>query len=258
MSKSLTQKINGFLSNTKDFFFPNRKADLLLDCVFLVSFPKSGNTWVRFMIANLYNEMEPRFNEIDFHNIHEIVPELEKPLKFKFGNLPKIIKTHQEYKKKFNCAILILRNPYDALYSYFQYINGEKKLNLSLSEIINHNKFGIEAIVNHTDSYIKNCNELHIVTYEQLHSDPFKYFKNICLFIGIECNDECINNAVNKSSFESMRRIEQAKGRKYGTNDFSFMRKGNVGDGLSEINLEDLESIKKSIKKSPIINLIYG
>ena len=52
--------------------FSNKKFDSEF---FLSSFPRSGNTWVRFLIANVYNNIKKRYDEIDFFNIHEIVPE---------------------------------------------------------------------------------------------------------------------------------------------------------------------------------------
>ncbi len=235
----------------------NEEREILAD-VFLVSYPRSGNTWMRFLIANLYNEIENHFDEIDFFNIHEIVPEIGKASIFKFGNFPKIVKTHQEYDKKFNSVILILRSPYDALYSYYKYLNREKTLNLSLSEVIHHDKFGIQASIKHANSYISNCNNLQIVTYEQLQSDPFKYFKNTTLYLGMDCTDQNIINAINKSSFKSMRKLEEIKGRKYGARDVFFTRSGKVGEGFSRIDLGDRKYISESMKKCPLMTSIYA
>jgi len=41
------------------------------DDIFLVSFPKSGNTWTRFLIANLVHPEE----KVGFENIHRLVPD---------------------------------------------------------------------------------------------------------------------------------------------------------------------------------------
>ncbi|HED06183.1 MAG TPA: hypothetical protein ENI61_05815, partial [Ignavibacteria bacterium] len=93
--------------------------------ILLASFPKSGNTWIRFILGNIYNKIEKQTNSIDFYSIHKIIPEQgQKALEFK--NLPQIFKTHGLYEKNFEKVILILRNPSDTLYSYYKYLNGEK------------------------------------------------------------------------------------------------------------------------------------
>ncbi|MCI0471819.1 MAG: sulfotransferase domain-containing protein, partial [Candidatus Aminicenantes bacterium] len=85
---------------------------------FLASFPRAGSTWVRFLIANVFNYEKKAFPEIDFFNIHEIVPEYGKSDKFLFADCPKIFKTHEPYQAVFQDTILILRDPFDTLYSY--------------------------------------------------------------------------------------------------------------------------------------------
>src|ERR1035438_3853281 len=52
---------------------PGRMLDVFGDDTFLDSYPKSGNTWIRFLIANLkYPEKHP-----DFTNINDLVPDYE-------------------------------------------------------------------------------------------------------------------------------------------------------------------------------------
>ena len=52
---------------------PGRNLQVLPDDIFLVSYPKSGNTWTRFLIANLvYPEKNP-----DFSNINVLIPDPE-------------------------------------------------------------------------------------------------------------------------------------------------------------------------------------
>src|SRR5437764_12314263 len=42
------------------------------DDIFLVSYPRSGNTWTRFLIGNLINQHEP----ITFKSLESHIPEL--------------------------------------------------------------------------------------------------------------------------------------------------------------------------------------
>ena len=77
----------------------------------LASYPKSGNTWLRFLLANIYNSLEHKFNEIDFHTVHEVIPELKQHDYCNYHYLPKVFKTHETYEDSFKNVILILRNP---------------------------------------------------------------------------------------------------------------------------------------------------
>ncbi|MGH9453777.1 MAG: hypothetical protein ACRD2O_07390, partial [Terriglobia bacterium] len=49
-----------------------RMLNILPDDIFLVSFPKSGNTWTRFLIGNLVHPEEL----ITFANVSRIVPDI--------------------------------------------------------------------------------------------------------------------------------------------------------------------------------------
>ena len=68
--------IKRLVAGGKQFFglhCPGRNLRVFPDDVFLVSYPKSGNTWTRFLIANLiYPEKHP-----DFANINVLVPDPE-------------------------------------------------------------------------------------------------------------------------------------------------------------------------------------
>jgi hypothetical protein len=82
-------------AGTKLFFrmhSPGRNLQILPDDVFLVSFPKSGNTWARFLVANLLYPECPA----NFANIYKLVPDPEGTPKKHFDRMPRprIIKSH--------------------------------------------------------------------------------------------------------------------------------------------------------------------
>lgn len=231
---------------------------------FLVSFPKSGNTWVNFTIANMYNQFTGRFPEIDFYNIHDINPEIKpgdteykEPL---FKELPRVFMTHSPYKEEFENAVLVIRNPWDVIYSYYHYLNGERLRNFSLPEVIDHEKHGICSLVEHNESFIRNCKNLLVITYENMHAQPIKEAWKIADFLRLDIDEDKIKAAVRQSSFKSMRKVEVKKGRKYGTPGFLFTRKGKSGEGKREIRKfkESDDYILKEIKKSPLLYLLYG
>lgn len=235
----------------------NKKSDTQF---FLSSFPRSGNTWVRFLIANVYNNIRKGFDEIDFYNIHEIIPEYRKEEKPFFNDFPKVFKIHHEYKPLFKNTILLLRNPFDILTSYLDLLTNQRGLSISLAETAMHEKYGIKAIVEHTDSYIKNCENLLVITYENLHNNSKKELRKIFDFLDFNISDAVIEDAVNKSSFPEMDRIERQKGKKVGKAQFKHIRYGKIGTGLDLIrkNEELYHFIIEELKKSPVLYLLYS
>ncbi|MEW5829619.1 MAG: sulfotransferase domain-containing protein, partial [Chloroflexota bacterium] len=72
---------------------------------FLVSYPKSGNTWMRILLANLLSENN---EEIDLRNVGKYVPDIyiDSQVRFIrdrnsfFNRLPiQFVKTHHPYLK---------------------------------------------------------------------------------------------------------------------------------------------------------------
>ncbi|MFY9661106.1 MAG: sulfotransferase domain-containing protein, partial [Terriglobales bacterium] len=72
---------------------PFRSLVILPDDIFLVSFPKSGNTWTRFLLANLRFPGEPA----TWANIDRLIPDPMGTTKRDFDRMPRprIIKSHE-------------------------------------------------------------------------------------------------------------------------------------------------------------------
>lgn len=228
----------------------------------LASFQKSGNTWVNFILANLFNLVQNKFDEIDFHNIHGIIPELNVAgdYNYEFLDMPMILRTHLKYGEHNKRSIVLLRNPFDVMYSYYHYLNGERKKELSLAEVVKHPDYGIKALVGHNESYLRHCDDLLIITYEKLKLHSLEEMMKITSFLQFDVQPRLIKKAIELSSFENMRRIELKKGRRFGSPDFIFTRSGKIGEGISEIkrDTEVNDYILEEIKKSPVIYLLYG
>src|SRR5271167_4419032 len=85
---------------------PGRGLIILPDDIFLVSFPKSGNTWSRFLLANLlYPE-----RGATFANIHRLVLDPTDTTKRDFERMPRprVIKSHECFDPRFGRVIYIV------------------------------------------------------------------------------------------------------------------------------------------------------
>ena len=88
------------------------------DDVFIVSYPKSGNTWVRFLLANVFYPEA----EVDFHTIHELIPEVgNEEIRRSDLSRPRLFKSHAPYQPAYPRVIYILRDGRDVYTSYFHY-----------------------------------------------------------------------------------------------------------------------------------------
>src|ERR1700685_1517671 len=89
------------------------------DDTFLVSFPRSGNTWIRFLIANLLN---PGI-EVSFTNIERLIPDTasKSSRTMKREARPRIIKSHEYFDVRYPKVIYIVRDPRDVALSYYDF-----------------------------------------------------------------------------------------------------------------------------------------
>ena len=190
---------------------------------FLISYPKSGNTWVRVILSNLLNENENL--KIGLHNIHQFVPDSHNKTQRKsiiekksdFNNLKiKIVKSHDRFKPFFKNkkVIYITRNLLDVVPSYFFYLKARKSIQPTIDDVISgkaNNSFG--SWFNHVKFWIKRKeNNILIISYEELVSNTEKEIKSICDFIGLKFDSQEINKAIKNSNKKKMKDLEKEYG----------------------------------------------
>ncbi len=101
----------------------------------------------------------------------------------------------------------------------------------------------------HVDSYLSNPfkSDLIIIRYEDLKRDTFAELRRFCSFAGIERDDALLHWAVQRASFESMRRKELRGGWETPgwPKDKPFVRRGKVGSFRDEMPADVLETFMR-------------
>ena len=233
-----------------------RNVTVLPDDVFLVSYPKSGNTWLRFLIANLI--YLDRTN-VSFSNIEKLVPDIYKHRDRDLLLLPapRIMKSHECLDSRYPKVIYLVRDPRDVAVSYYHYLIKIQKINenypidLWIKPFIKGKfipQFGTWS--ENVESWLSvknNTKNLLLMKYEDMLNDIFTEISNIASFLGLSKNDDYISKAIELSSAEYMRKLEKQTGwqpQQGSRKDKTFVRSANSGNwktDLSEYAVKEIE-----------------
>jgi len=190
------------------------------DDVFLVSYPRSGSTWLSFMLACLIYPKEK--GKITLKNLRDYIPDINYLyLGAKRGSIekiipsdlekPRIIFVHALYNSLFPKVIYLVRDPRDVIVSFWHL---KKNLNLlhntSLKKFIRKKKTWSSNWDEHVESWLINRHEnIKFINYEDLIKNPEEVLKNISVFAGIKATKKQIKEAISLTSFQRMRKLEK-------------------------------------------------
>lgn len=228
------------------------------DDTFLVSYPKSGNTWMRFLIANLLRQDPP----VGLLDADTLIPSVDGQTK-KFFDLmasPRVIKSHFSFIPAYKRVIYVVRDPRDVVMSqyYYQIKRGVLEPNAPLEifvprflrgEVCPYGSWG-----DNVGSWIatrRDDSNFLLLRYEDMLADVAAGAVAISSFLGLPLDPHLIALAVERSSLENMRKIEKAEGKKWdstkGTRqDISFFRSAKSGEGRVALPPECVERIEKA------------
>jgi hypothetical protein len=199
------------------------------DCV-VVSFGKSGRTWLRMMISRFY-QVKHGLSErhlMGFDNLHR-----------KCSEIPKIFFTHDNYLRDYTGnresradfyqkkVVLLVRDPRDiAVSQYFQWKHrmrpAKKRLNnyplhgdpISVYDFVMEPDAGLPKIIGFLNQWAREMPRMQgilVIRYEDMRTHPEENLKRIVDFIGTPGSAEDIKAAVTFSSYENMKKLEEKK-----------------------------------------------
>lgn len=227
--------------------FDPRLVDLGIDAVrpddsFIASYPRSGNTWLRFIIASLLTPNE----ELSFRNIDRFVPDPERA-GFDLEELssPRIIKTHWPYFDLFPKWIYIVRDPRDVFVSFYYYASNNRWF---AGDLENFSSFQpiygdwVEHVDNALISAAQRPNCVLWLKYEDLLDKSLAEVKRVAFFLGLNSSVDDIERALQKNSFSSLKAKEEYYGPERGAA-AGFFRKGTSGDWRDRLSRRQIDEL---------------
>lgn len=232
----------------------------------IISVPKSGRTWLRFIISKVFS---------DFYG----VPQMLDIVKMKKSNkdIPEIIFSHEgsDFYSNFNKQkevvlnfskyknkriIFLVRDPRDIIVSYYYQIKyRENKFQGSITEFIRSEDFGIVRIIDFLNEWALNRNcikNLKFIKYEDMLKNTQLVIEDLFAFLDLKIDKDIIKSAVEYSSFSNMRKIEKEsnflderiQARDKNNQDSYKVRKGKSGNYKEELKYDDINYVNRKME----------
>ena len=221
------------------------------DDVFLVSYPRSGNTWMRFVLGSLIHN-----TDVNFDNMEIYFPDIYRNTHVQLESLrgPRYLKSHEPYDKRYPKVIYIFRDPRDIAISYFYWMlkfnKYEGEIDGFLDMFFDPDGISYGRWDDHYESWIDNSDKVNrgvlFLRYEELIDNTIDNIKTILNFININIDNDVIHNVVKRNSFSGMKNKENYASDqnplfKATNKEIPFVREGTTGQwksDLSDIHLE--------------------
>lgn len=235
------------------------------DDVFLVSYPRSGNTWTRFLISNLVFPDDPT----TFTNVESRIPEIYFNPDHVMRRLPRprILKSHECFQPHYRRIIYIARDPRDVAISFYHHNVKWRNIpdDYPMEEFVPRfmaaefdTRWGSWS--DHILSWLsmrQGRKGFLFLRYEEMKKDPIAAIQNIgqflneCSFPILDLSRGRLTRAVELSSPERMRKLEKEQAGKWvltrqTRRDKPFVRTATAGGWKSVLTPKSVAQIESA------------
>lgn len=232
-----------------------REVTIYSDDVLIVSYPKSGNTWARFLLGNLIHSDD----EVSFVNLEKALPNIyQSDSKLRRVPSPRILKSHEYFDPRYKRVVYVVRDPRDVAVSYYHFhlkirlIEDGYPLDRYVSRFVLGDLDPFGSWRGNVGSWLgaqEGEEGFLLLRYEDLLGQPLPEMRRVASFLHVDATDEQLERAVWLSSADRMRKLEKEQSWdldliKNSRKDMAFVRSAEAGGWrreLSETSVAEIE-----------------
>ena len=252
-----------------------RNFGIFPDDTMIVSYPRSGNTWTRFLIANLIYPSE----NITFSNIERLIPDTSSISRRALKRIPRprFIKTHEYFDHRYPKMVYIVRDPRDVVLSYYDFqrkyrqIRDDYPIENYVKDFVHGRLISADwgTWAENVASWVstrKRSDRFLLLRFEDMLERTRAELERLARFLGISATPDMLEKAINNSSAERMRELEKQQqdqwvATKKHRKDIPFVRVAKAGGwrkNLPEASVVEIEAAWGDLMASLGYPLVTG
>jgi Sulfotransferase domain len=241
------------------FHQPGRLLDVFPDDTFLVSYPKSGSTWVRLMVANL---LHPEKNP-DFTNLNQLFPDYQAFSKRALNRMarPRTLKSHQYFDPRYKKVFYVVRDPRDVVLAEYHFAIKQRLVPEGYPLASYVPRFLAGDTGHSYGSWFDNVAgwyftrrddpQFLLIRYESLHAQPVSELTRIAEFLGIPTDPAKLDFALKQSDAKRMRALEKKQAHAFSSTkdtrlDLPYIRVAKAGGWRVNLPADHVASIESA------------
>ena len=241
------------------YYYPKRQ-------FFLVSFPKTGRTWLMYMINKIKEQGNHRLKKEKYfifkeHDNSEII--LEDGTR---NNPLDVFKFTSRFRYRRGKVIFLVRDPRDVIVSHFHQVTKRAKnpfIFNSISEFVKDDILGFKRIIHFYNLWYyqqQKPPDFLLIKYEDLLDNGVQTLSEITSFLNISITTNNLQDIYHESSSDKMRKKEKVN-QLEGFNDFGKsrnqlkVRNAKIGGYQSELSDEDIQYCNSEMRH---LNSFFG
>ena len=192
----------------------------------VASYPKSGRTWFRFMVASYLNDRFDLGLKMDLHTVLAIVPQYladrsQGRGRYRFGDRPEVpflVVSHLPYRRLLFArkdVVFLVRDPRDVMVSaYFHWTRHSREFAGWIADLLRDPQYGMPSLVSYLNGWADGLSRHRhiVVAYEQLSRDTYAVLDAVMRFLRVGVDRNMLQLAIAGASLEAMREVEVERG----------------------------------------------